>query len=76
MTEVPSLSYPKPRETAMRSSNMSENGRHDWIDTPDTKGRAAALHVMLVAICLVAAGFMALSSVLEDAERITRLAGL
>jgi len=62
----------------MLSTNVSETGRHDWIDTPDTRGRAAALHIMLIAIWSVAAGFIALSSLLApaDSEHVTRLAGL
>jgi hypothetical protein len=55
--------------------SVSETGRHDWIDTPDTKARTAALRVMLVAICFIAAGLIALSSLLApaDVEHIARL---
>ena len=62
----------------MLSTNLSETGRHDWIEAPETSVRKAALHVMLIAICFVAVGFIAFSSLLtpEDAEHITRLAGL
>jgi hypothetical protein len=78
MTEVSILSQPKPRGTAMLSMNVSETGRHDWIEAPDTKVRTAALRVMLIAICFIAAGFMVLSSLFSPAEveHVARLAGL
>jgi hypothetical protein len=60
----------------MLSTNVSETGRHDWIETPDTKGRRAALHGMLITVCFIAAGFIVLSSLLAPAEHIARLAGL
>ena len=62
----------------MLSTNVSETRRPDWIDAPDTKGRAAALHVMLIAICSFAAGLIVLSSLFApaDAEHIARLSGL
>jgi hypothetical protein len=62
----------------MLATNVSETGRHDWIEAPDTAVRKAALQVMLIAICLIATGFIGLSSLLTpaDAEHITRLAGL
>jgi hypothetical protein len=58
--------------------NVSETGRHDWIDVPDTKVRTAALRVMLIAICFIAVGFIVLSSLLApaDVEHIARLSSL
>jgi hypothetical protein len=38
------------------STNISETGRNDWIDAPDTKGRSVALRVVLITVCLIAAG--------------------
>ena len=58
--------------------NVSETGRRDWIDAPDTKARTAALRVMLIAICFIAAGFIVVSSLLAAAgvEHIAQLSSL
>jgi hypothetical protein len=50
----------------MTPSNMSisETGRNEWIDTPDTKGRTAALRSVLLAICLISAVLLMISAVL------------
>jgi hypothetical protein len=62
----------------MLSTNASETGRLDWIEVPDTAVRKAALLVTLIAIGLIATGFIGLATLLTpaDTENITRLAGL
>ena len=42
--------------------SISETGRNEWIDAPDTKGRTVALRSVLVAICLIAAVFLVTAS--------------
>jgi hypothetical protein len=37
------------------AASISETGRNEWIDAPDTKGRTTALRGVLMAICLIAA---------------------
>jgi hypothetical protein len=44
--------------------SISETGRNEWIDTPDTKGRTAALRYVLLAICLISAALLMISAVL------------
>jgi hypothetical protein len=47
---------------------VSETGRSEWIDVPGTKGRAVALRVVLIAICLIAASFIVHACLLVPAE--------
>ena len=37
------------------SANVSEIGRQDWIDAPDTQVRGHALRGVLIAICVISA---------------------
>ena len=50
------------------SANESETGRQDWIDTPDTNGQKIALRVVLIAICLIAAGLIVHGSLSAPAD--------
>jgi hypothetical protein len=49
-------------------SDESETGRHDWIDTPETNGQKVALRAVLIAICLIAAGFIVHASLSAPAD--------
>jgi hypothetical protein len=46
------------------SASISETGRNEWIDTPDTKGRTAALHYVRLATCMSSAVLIMVSAVL------------
>jgi hypothetical protein len=46
------------------SASISETGRNEWIDTPDTKGRTAAHHYVFLATYLTSAVFLMVSAVL------------
>ena len=50
------------------STNISETGRNDWIDAPDTKGRTVALRGVLLAICLIATIFLVAASLPAPAD--------
>jgi hypothetical protein len=43
-------------------TNTSETERNEWIDVPDTKGRAVVLRVALSAIFLIAIGLIVYGS--------------
>jgi len=45
------------------SASISETGRNEWIDTPDTKGRTVAFGGVLLAICLSSAMLLMISAV-------------
>jgi hypothetical protein len=50
------------------STDVSETGRQDWIEVPDTQVRRAALRGVLIGICLIAACFMVFYSLTAPAD--------
>ena len=50
------------------SVSISETGRNEWIDAPDTKGRTVALRGVLLAICLIATIFLVAASLPAPAD--------
>jgi hypothetical protein len=50
------------------AASITETGRNEWIDVPDTKGRRVALRGVLIAICLIAAIVLVAASLPAPAD--------
>ena len=49
-------------------TKIPETERTEWIESPDTKGRAVALRSVLLAICLIAACFIVATALPAPAD--------